>query len=94
MKSLIKAVSKNLGLHFVAAVVFFLCSGRLLVLRGLFYFAVSILGAVFNNCILAKHTPAVLAARVGAGEGTAMWDKLFVFPIFLLRSSLLTWFPV
>lgn len=79
MKSLIKAMGKNLGLYLLAAAVFFLSSGRFLVFRGLFYFAVVILGAVLNNCVLAKRNPEALAARADAGANTEIWDRLLIF---------------
>ncbi|AZO96302.1 isoprenylcysteine carboxylmethyltransferase family protein [Halocella sp. SP3-1] len=73
-----KAILKNMILYFISAIVFFLCSGSILVIRGWVYYLLVISGAVINNYFLLKYNPEVLSSRAEEGSNTKKWDKIIL----------------
>jgi len=85
-----KAIIKNISLYLISALVFFLCSGRINVLRGWIYYILVISGAVINNCILVIFNPEVLDSRAEEGSNTKSWDKIILGFYFLSHIVFIT----
>ncbi len=73
-----KAILKNITLYLISAIVFFLCCGKILVVRGWINYILIISGAVINNYILVLYNPEVLNSRVDDGSNTKIWDKVIL----------------
>lgn len=85
-----KAILKNISLYLITAIVFFLCSGRITVLKGWIYYILVISGAVINNYILVLYNPEVLDSRVDDGSNTKTWDKVILGFYFLTNIVFIT----
>lgn len=86
-----KAIFKNIISYVISAIIFFLCSGSISVLRGWIYYILVISGAIINNYILLKYNPEVLNSRGEEGSNTKVWDKkilgiYFLVHIFIISS--------
>lgn len=84
-----QAIIQNVSLYPISALVFFLCSGRITILRGWIYFALVIFGAVINNYILVLYNPEVLNSRVDDGSNTKIWDKVILGLYFVTHILLI-----